>query len=80
MTDSGRPLVLALVGNRLFPRYAIVRDGGRTASVLYWTGHVEEPWSPDPREAARWVNPEIAAALLSELRPDADRDPEIRCG
>jgi hypothetical protein len=80
MTDSGRPLVLALVGNRLFPRYAIVRDSGRTAPVLYWTGRIEEPWSPDPREATRWADPEIATAVLGELRPGVERDPRIGCG
>jgi hypothetical protein len=80
MSESGRHLGLALVGNRRFPRYVIARVIGREAPMWYWTGRVEEPWSPDPRVAARWADPEIAAAVLGQLQPDADRDPEIGCG
>jgi hypothetical protein len=79
MSEPSRALVLALVGNRLFPRYAIVMDSGREAPVLYWTRRAEGPWSPDPQEATRWADPEVAAAVLGELRPDVERDPRIGC-
>jgi hypothetical protein len=67
MNDSRSRFGLALVGNRRYPRYAIVEDRYDTGPIRYWTGDPLEPWSPDPRRAARWADPEIAAIYLGEL-------------
>jgi hypothetical protein len=58
---------LALVGNRAFPRYAVIETCGDSGHVRYWTGNPLEPWSPEPGKAMRWADPQVAAVALGEL-------------
>jgi hypothetical protein len=67
MSNSTRRFCLTLVGNRRFPRYAIVEHRWCTGTVRYWTGDPLEPWSPDPRRASTWADPEVAEVALVEL-------------
>jgi hypothetical protein len=67
MNDPRSRFGLALVGNRRYPRYAIVDNHFRTGPVRYWTGDPLAPWSPEPGKAMRWADPERAALTLGEL-------------
>jgi hypothetical protein len=58
---------VALVGNRRYPRYAIVDNHCRMGPVRYWTGDPMEPWSPEPGKAMWWADPQVAAVALGEL-------------
>jgi hypothetical protein len=67
MSDSTSRFCLALVGNRRFPRYAIVENHCRMGPVRYWTEDPLEPWSPEPGKAMRWADPEVVAIYLEKL-------------
>jgi hypothetical protein len=67
MSNSTSRFCLALVGNRRYPRSAIIENNGSSGPVRYWTGDPLEPWSSEPRKAMRWADPEIAAIYLGEL-------------
>jgi hypothetical protein len=67
MNESRSRFCLELVGNRRYPRYAIVTCPGASGLVRYWTGCIEEPWSSDHRRARKWADAEMAAVALEEI-------------
>ena len=68
MSDHGCPLRPVLVGNRRFPRYAIVVDGSPSLPTLDWAGRSEGPWTAEVSVAMKWANPDTVTSVILGMR------------
>jgi hypothetical protein len=71
MIDPAKTIRPVMIGNRLYPRYAITFNRFPYSPTLYWTGTDAHPWTADVSQAMRWTDYGAAELAGGEIEADA---------